>query len=184
MLAFIYLGRVLTSGDDDWPEVVVNLGKAHRSWGQLSRVLGREGADPKVSRTFYTAVTQAVLLFGAETWVLTPRMEKALDNFQYRVARKITGRKLRQNKYEIWDYPRLAGAMREAVMVGIRTSITRRQNIVAQYIATRPILDLCEQATRRPGERESRRWWEQAGIDLEGARKQAALSATRSETKS
>ena len=88
--------------DDDWPVVVVNLGKARRSWGRLVRVLGREGADPKVLRAFYTAVTQAVLLFGVETWVLTPRMEKALNSFQSRVARKITGRQPRRRKYRIW----------------------------------------------------------------------------------
>ena len=32
------------------------------------------------------AVTQQVLLFGAETWVLTVKMEAALDAFQGRVA--------------------------------------------------------------------------------------------------
>ena len=69
-------------------------------------------------------------------------------------------------------------------MVGIRTSITRRHNTVAQYIATRPILDLCEQATRRPGARVSQRWWEKVRIYLEGARKQAAISAAISETES
>ena len=88
---FKYLVRILTATDDVWPAVVGNVGKARRSWGRLSRVLGREGADLKVSRAFYTAVTQAVLLFGAEMWALTPRMEKALDSFQYRVARKIMG---------------------------------------------------------------------------------------------
>ena len=72
---------MLTAGDDNWLAVVVNLGKVRRSWGWLSRVLGREGANPKVSRTFYTVVTQEVLVFGAETWVLTPRMEKSLDSF-------------------------------------------------------------------------------------------------------
>ena len=30
-------------------------------------VLGWEGTDPKLSRMFYIAVTQAVLLFGLET---------------------------------------------------------------------------------------------------------------------
>ena len=55
------------AGDDYWPEVVVNLGKAQRSWGRLAWVIGREGADPKVSMSLYTSVTQAVLLFGAET---------------------------------------------------------------------------------------------------------------------
>ena len=88
---FKYLGIILTATDDDWPEVVGNLGKLRRSWGHLSRVLGREGVDPKVLRAFYIAMTQALFLFGLETWVLTSRMEKALDSFHSRVARKITG---------------------------------------------------------------------------------------------
>ena len=103
-----YLGRVLTATDDDWPAVVGNLRKARRSWGRLSRVIGREGADPKASRAFYIAVTQAVLLFGLETWVLTERIEKDLESFQSRVARKITGRQPRRGKDGSWFYPSLA----------------------------------------------------------------------------
>ena len=95
---FCYLGRIFTVIDDDWPEVVGNLRKAEKSWGRLAKVLSREGADPKVSWAFYIAVTQAVLLFGSETWVLTARMEKALDSFQSRVARKLTGRQPRRGK--------------------------------------------------------------------------------------
>ena len=89
---FRYLRRLLTVTDDDWPAVARNIRKARVSWGRLARVLGREGADPKVSRSFYTAVTQQVLLFGAETWVLTKKMESALDAFQGRVERRLTGR--------------------------------------------------------------------------------------------
>ena len=54
----------------------------------------------------------------------------------------------------------------------------RRQNTVAQYIAMQPILDLCERSTWRHRARVSWRWWEQAGIDLEGANKRAAEAAT------
>ena len=61
---FRYLGRVFTVGDNDWVAVVGNLGKARKSWGRLSRILSREGADPKVSGIFYKAVEQAVLLPG------------------------------------------------------------------------------------------------------------------------
>ena len=46
--AFKYLGRILTATDDDWPAMVGNLSKSRRSWGRLSRVLDRKGADPKV----------------------------------------------------------------------------------------------------------------------------------------
>ena len=55
-----------------------------------------------------------------------------------------------------------------AGIVRIRTSILQRQNTVAQFIATRPILDLCEEAVRRPGARVLRRWWEQTGINWKG----------------
>ena len=84
---FQYLRRLMTNTDDDWPAVAGNLRKARVTWGRLARILRREGADPKVSRNFYIAVKQQVLLFGAETWVLTKRMEAALDTFQGRVAR-------------------------------------------------------------------------------------------------
>ena len=50
------------------------------------RILSREGADPKVSGYFYKVVAQTVFLFGEETRVLTPRMERILDSFQHRVA--------------------------------------------------------------------------------------------------
>ena len=35
--------------NDDWPAVAGNLRKAQVTWGRLARILGREGADPKVS---------------------------------------------------------------------------------------------------------------------------------------
>ena len=165
-----YVRRVLTETDDDWPEVAGNIRKARASWGRLARVLGREGADPKVSRSFYTAVTQQVFLFGAESWVLTKNMESALDAFQSRVARRLTGRPTRRGRDREWFYPSLVGVLKEAEVVRARTSILRRQNTVAQFIATRPILGLCEVAERRRGTRVPQRWWEQSGIDCSLAR--------------
>ena len=64
--------------------------------------------------------------------------------------------------------------MKEAGVVRIRTSILWRQNRAAQFIATQPILGLCEVAERQPGTRVPRRWWEQTGIDWEAAREKAA----------
>ena len=150
---FCCLGRLLTATDDDWLAVAGNIRKAGVSWGRLVRVLGREGADLKVSRSFYTSVTQQVLLFGAKTWVLTRKMESALDAFQGRVARRLTGRKPRQGRYGKWFHPSLVGALKEAGVVRFRTSILRRQNTVAQFIATRPILGLYEVAERPWGTR-------------------------------
>ena len=99
---FKYLGRVMTNMNDDWPAVARNIRKARASWERLARILGREGADLKVTRSFYAAVTQQVLLFGAESWVLTKRMESVLDAFQGRVARRLTGRMPRRGRDGKW----------------------------------------------------------------------------------
>ena len=58
----------------------------------MKRILGREGANLRVSGIFFKAVVQAVLFFGLEAWFLTPRMGQDLGSFQHRVARRITRR--------------------------------------------------------------------------------------------
>ena len=57
------MGRVLTAADDDWPTVVDNMKKARKSWARMTRILGREGANPMVSEFFFKAVVLAVLIF-------------------------------------------------------------------------------------------------------------------------
>ena len=39
--SFKYLGIILTAGDDDFPAVAGNLGKARKSWGRLKQILRR-----------------------------------------------------------------------------------------------------------------------------------------------
>ena len=151
----------MTAGDDDWTAVAGTLAKARKSWGRLQGILRREGATPRISGSFFKAVVQQVLLFGAETWVVNPKMERALSGFLHGAARRLTGRQARIEKDGDWYYPSLEGAMREAGLTDIRTSILNRKNTVAQYIATRPLLDLCEGARARV----PLRWWDQAGID-------------------
>ena len=71
--------------------------------------------------------------------------------------------------------------MKEAGVVRVRTLILRRQNTVAQFIATRPILGICEVAERRRGTRVPRRWWEQTSIDWKSAREKAAAQEGENE---
>ena len=51
--------------------------------------MSQEGADPKVLGHFFKALFQTVLMFGEETWVLTPRIEPGLSSFQHRVAQRL-----------------------------------------------------------------------------------------------
>ena len=79
---------------------------------------------------FYKVVAQAVLLFGAETWVLAQSIKKALDSFQYRVTRRLTGKQPRRRTDGIWDYPPQTEALGEEGIKGISNSVTSRQNMV------------------------------------------------------
>ena len=93
-----------------------------RKPGEGTEELGTAEVDTEQGRgrqesvgKFFKAVVQQVLLFGAETWVLTPIIERALDSFMHGSERRITGRQPRRG----WDgklyYPSLVGAMKEAV---------------------------------------------------------------------
>ena len=69
---------------------------------------GSEGVE-----AFFKAVTHAVLLFGEETWVLTPKMQRALSSFQHRVTQRLAVRHPRRQGGESWEHPSLEEAMAE-----------------------------------------------------------------------
>ena len=48
----------------------------------------------------------------------------------------------------------------------METYILRRQNTIAQYIATWKILELCLVAERRSGAQVMIRWWDQSSLNL------------------
>ena len=174
---FKYLGGVMTAGDDDFTAVAGNLQKARKSWVRMSLILSREGADLKVSGQFFKAVVQAVLLFGAETWVLNPRMKRALSSFQHRFTQRLTGMQSRRRGDGSWYYPPLSGEMAEAGFKEIGVYVTMRNNTVTRYIVTRTIMELCERSDRRPGAWVSRRWWEKEGLNLEEAKERAVAES-------
>ena len=54
--------------------------------------------------------------------------------------------------------------------------------MVAQYISTRPLLDLCKGATQREGAGVTLRWWDQTGIDWEKAKAREAETKSASDS--
>ena len=57
--------------------------------------------------------------------------------------------------------------------------IWQQRNTTVRYIATRSLLDLREGSERAPGAWVGMRWWEQAGINITGAREAAAVAAEK-----
>ena len=89
--SFRYLGRVISEEDNDWLAVARNLSWTRAVWSKMARILRREGVSLRVSGLCFKAMVQVVLLFRSDTWVVTPRMGKALGGYQAQVARRLTG---------------------------------------------------------------------------------------------
>ena len=92
-----YLRRVLTKLNDDWPVVVANLRKPWKRWERLSRILVQEGDDPQTSMNPYKQMVETTLLFGAETWIIFPRIGSILGGFHHRVTCELTGMRPRRD---------------------------------------------------------------------------------------
>ena len=105
--------------------------------------MGQEGTYTWTLGNFYVAVVQVILLFGLETWVVTPNIKRISGRFYHSLARPILEKMPLQRMEGMWEYPTLGGATRAAGIEGIKTYISRRQNTVAQYIANLPIMDIC-----------------------------------------
>ena len=74
--------------------------------------------------------------------------------------------------------------MKEVGLTDVCTSINRRQNTVAQYIATRPLLNLCKVAKQREGAWVTLRWWDQSGIDWEKSKAKETETESASDSNS
>ena len=146
-----YLGQVILVADNNLTVVEKNLSRASKVWSRMSCILGREGVAPQVSGFFFKAMVQEVLIFRAETWVVIPRMGNSMGGVQTQVERRLTVLLLRRTPYGSWRYTSAAAARDEAVFLNMEEYISRRYNTVAQYIATRSLLDLCEGSERDPG---------------------------------
>ena len=167
VLSFKYLGRVLSASDDDWLEVIRNLRRARQKWAQLSRVLVQEGVDAQISGMFYIAVVQALIIYRSETWVMSPRIGKTLGGLHHRVVWRLMGQMPHKKLDRTWTHPSLEEVMVKAGVQEVETYVGHRQNTVAKFITTKPIMDLCLAVPQRPVAQGSKKWCKQEGMDLE-----------------
>ena len=168
---FKYLGRLLAFDDNDMQTVHSNLSKARKSWMRLSRLLRSENASPRVSGMFYKAVVMAVLLFGSETWNLTPTAMKCLEGFHIRSAYRMARfNKPRRNALtKVWTYPSSKDVLEEVGLFSIEHYVQVRRQTIANYIVDRPILAFCREGERLRGSSPRQWWWEQP-VDWDLAR--------------
>ena len=176
---FRYLGRLLAYDDNDSQALRSNLRKARKCWGRLQRVLRAENASPRVSGMFYKATVQAVLLFGSESWNLTPSAIKCLEGFHLRAARRMTGMMPCKQPDGSWTYPSSEKVLEKAGLHTIAEYIEVRRNTILKFLINRPIHSLCEDAVRKRGTGKRQYWWEQP-MDLDAARDSVLVTDSES----
>jgi len=88
--SFKYLGQWMLADDSDTMAVSQNIAKARVWWGQLCRLLTCQGTSRKAMGFFYKATVQAVLLHGAEIWMLTQPLLCMLHSFHHHCTRYLT----------------------------------------------------------------------------------------------
>ena len=60
--------------------------------------------------------------------------------------------------------------MVEELFHEVENYVSCLQNTGAQFIATKPIMELCLEAEQRTGSRMKNQWWDQEVMDVEGMR--------------
>jgi len=144
---FRYLGRILDDSDDDTHAVQRQLARARSKWSRLSAILKSQGVKSRVAGYFYKAIIQAVLLYGAETWVISEFLMNQLRSFHSRVARYLTGRHTRQKEDGSWLCPPTEEVLEAAGLQTIDEYISRRRQTVRGFVRHRPIYEACRLST-------------------------------------
>ena len=166
---FKYLGRLLASDDNDSQAMRSNLKKARRCWSRISRVLRAENAEPRVCGMFYKATVQAILLFGSETWNLSPSAIKCLEGFHLRAARRMAGMQPRKKRDGTWTYPSSEEVLEKAGLYTVSYYIEVQRQTILNFIVACSIFHLCKDAVRLRGTSVRQYWWE-LPMDLEAAK--------------
>ena len=80
---------------------------------------------------FNTEVVQVVLLYGSESWVVSPQIGKVLGSIHHQDIWRLMGHIPNTNGYETWRYLPLGPEVAEANIKKIENYSTRLQKTVA-----------------------------------------------------
>ena len=145
-------GRLLAQDDADIQAIRSQLRKARATWARVGQVLRSKNASPRVVAKFYKAVVQAVLLYGSKTWVLSSTALARLEGFHIRAAYRMAKKnKPRRGPGHRWVYLKSEDVLEECGLKTIAEYIDVRRQTIAEYVATRPILDKCVQGEQKRG---------------------------------
>jgi hypothetical protein len=159
---FKYLGRILTSRDNDWEAAYWNLKTAKQRWATISHILARESTSPQVSAFFYKAFIQMVLLYGSETWVISGEILQLLTSFHHGIACHLTGRFPRPiAESDEWLYPSIQETRHLAGLFTMDEYLCRRRGYLELYAQQLRLLIECQQSLHCKNPTRRTFWWNQ-----------------------
>ena len=108
---------------------------------------------------FYEVIIQTVLLYGAETWVLSEGGKNKINSFHNRCARFITGRFITKLEDDTWVCPDTKTTLEMADLLPIEEYIERRKNTISEYAISTNIFHDCIQKSKYIKSDNSLEWW-------------------------
>jgi hypothetical protein len=166
--AIKYLSRMLAYDNNETQAVQGNLKKALSVWARLSCTIRAENASPHVCSIFYKATVQLILLFGSETWNLSPKSLKCLKGFHLWGDWCMAGKRPMKLQDGTWKYPNSTAVLDEVRLKTIARYIGVQRQHIDSYIVDKPIFQTCLNGVMRRGSSIRRFWWAQP-MDLEMA---------------
>jgi hypothetical protein len=163
---FKYLGRIITDEDEDLPAVERQITKARTTWRRIGKIIQKKtDSNPKVMATFYKAIIQSILLYGAESWTASTTIISKLNAFQHRCARHMVGKHIKLTKEGEWIYPSSKSTLDAAGLLTIKEYITKRKNTVSEYIKNTTIFNECKTTILSLQNSTQIVWWQTEKIE-------------------
>ena len=109
-----------------------------------------------------------VLLFGAETWVLTATKLQNIEGVHVVLLRQVTGTTNQMLGVDTWKKEGGERVIQATGKKPLREYIERRQATVAEWVALRPLFKVCRKETGfEGGGRARKQWWRQTAAELQ-----------------
>jgi hypothetical protein len=142
---FKYLGRIITTNDNDLQAVEQQLGNARKIWGRIGKLIKKcTNNNPKVLSAVYKAIVMSVLLYGAESWVINSTLINKLNSFHSSCARTITGCHIKLLEDGTWEYPSSSLTLKLAKLLPLETYIRKIKMTVSNYVQSTTIYQDCK----------------------------------------
>ena len=82
-------------------------------------------------------------MYGSVKWVLLATIERKVEGIHNGFLCRVTVKISRQLIDGTWEMPGMEGVREAVVMQSVRTYIGRRQATVDQWVALRPLFEVC-----------------------------------------